>query len=83
MAGQEGKAPQATGASSQDVRSEQGKLLVRSRLFCPAAPHGTRPRSAPYNNLYTNIDAGLGTRIFEASGDVTWGTHRCGGMGLG
>ncbi|GBF90605.1 hypothetical protein Rsub_03177 [Raphidocelis subcapitata] len=32
-------------------------------------------RSAPYANMYTNLDVGLGSRVFEASGDVTWGTH--------
>ena len=32
-------------------------------------------RSAPYANLFTNLNAGLGARVFEASGDVTWGAH--------
>ncbi|KAI8466265.1 MAG: hypothetical protein J3K34DRAFT_460951 [Monoraphidium minutum] len=32
-------------------------------------------RSAPWSNLWTNLNAGLGTRVFEASGDLSWGTH--------
>eukprot|EP00879_Flechtneria_rotunda_P032519 GHRR01035736.1.p1 GENE.GHRR01035736.1~~GHRR01035736.1.p1 ORF type:complete len:835 (+),score=148.35 GHRR01035736.1:180-2684(+) len=32
-------------------------------------------RSSPYQNLFTNIDLGLGTRVFVASGDKTWGSH--------
>lgn len=34
-------------------------------------------RSCPYANLWTNIDVGKGTRVFESSGDVTWGPHSC------
>jgi hypothetical protein len=32
-------------------------------------------RSDPYMNLWTNLDVGLGTRVFDASGDITWGPH--------
>lgn len=44
----------------------------------PRTPHHTHTRSAPYSNLFTNLDSGLGSRLWDASGDILWGTHRWG-----
>lgn len=32
-------------------------------------------KMSPYQNLFTNIDVGLGTRVFDGSGDATYGSH--------
>lgn len=44
-----------------------------------AAPHPPR-RTAPWANLFTNIDAGAGTRVFKSGGHSTKGAYS-GGQG--
>ena len=52
--------------------TEHGTVLVNSS---GADVNFDHHRSAPYLNLFTNVDVGVGTRVFDASGDVQWGPH--------
>lgn len=52
--------------------TEHGTVIMDSTGYDMNLDHH---RSAPYCNLFTNVDMGIGSRVFEASGDVTWGPH--------
>lgn len=32
-------------------------------------------KMSPYENLFSNLDIGIGTRVFEGAGDATFGAH--------
>ncbi|WIA08908.1 hypothetical protein OEZ85_008326 [Tetradesmus obliquus] len=52
--------------------TEHGTVIMNGAGFDINLDHH---RMAPYQNLFTNIDVGLGSRVFYASGDANWGPH--------
>ena len=65
-------APHHTGSHVYARAAAVSTISTPNPLQPPAC---TLRRSAPYANLWTNLDVGIGTRVFDASGDSSWGTH--------